>query len=70
MIFSMAVRLLLPVVGLMCACAGAQTGDRALGATVERHVVAMGTSLRLTVTGADRTAAHRCLRRAERRQLF
>lgn len=53
----MTLRLLLPVVGLMCACAGAQTGGRALGATVERHVVAMGTSLRFTVTGADRTAA-------------
>ena len=66
MIFSMAVRLLLPVVGLMCACAGAQTGDRALGATVERHVVAMGTSLRLTVTGADRTAALRASEAAVR----
>jgi len=53
----MVVRLLLPVMGLMCVSAGVLPRDRAPRATVERHVVAMGTSLRLTVTGADRTAA-------------
>ena len=53
----MVVRLLLPLMGLMCVSAGVLPRDRAPRATVERHVVAMGTSLRLTVTGADRTAA-------------